>query len=113
MIEHMEGKGQFHFMGTHPLELFADVNWNEDGKTGTVTGVGKMKMLKWLTYQFSDNASAEKLDNGDMHFECGLKSQFGNGELACILDLTKDGDITGYCAIIKGVKLNFEAKRVV
>lgn len=113
MAEHMEGKGCFHFMGTHPLEIIADVDWAEDGITGSVTGYGKMKMLKWLIYDFAPGTNARKLDDGGIHFEGGLKSQFGNGQLDCYLDLDKDGGIVGHCDILKGMKLQLEGKRVV
>ena len=113
MAERMEAKGKFHFMGTHDLELIADVEWAEDGMSGSMTGCGKLKMLKWLTYDFAPGANARKLENGVIHFEAGLKSQLGNGELASFLDLNEDGSITGHCDIFKGMKLDFEAVRVV
>ena len=113
MTEHMEGRGSIRFMGQHDLVLIADFDWDEAGKTAAVSGVGKLKMLKWLIYPFTADTHAERLDDGAYHCEGGLKSQFGNGALKAVIDLTPDGAFTGYVGLTKGLRLAIEGKREV
>ena len=113
MTEHMEGRGTIRFMGQHELVLLADFDWDDEGKTAAVSGVGKLKMLKWLTYPFTPETHAERLADGTAHCEGGLKSQFGNGALKAVIDLTADGAFTGYVGLTKGLRLDIEGKREV
>lgn len=113
MREHMEGKCRMQFMGTHELHLIADTDWDESGETARVSGAGKLKMIKWLTYQFSESTHAWRDDDGTIHFEGGLKSQFGNGELGAFLQLSPNGEVTGHVQILRGLKLPFKGERVV
>ncbi len=113
MTEHMEGLGTIRFMGSHELRLIADFAWAEDGKTAAVSGVGKLKMLKWLIYPFTPETCAERLDDGTIHCEGGLKSQFGNGALKAVIDIGPDGSLSGAVGLTKGLRLAIEGKRVV
>ena len=113
MTEHMEGRGTIRFMGQHELQLDADFDWAEDGKTAAVSGVGKLKMLKWLIYPFTAETRAERLESGAVHCEGGLKSQFGNGALKAVINLDADGAFTGYVGLTKGLRLAIEGRRVV
>lgn len=112
MTEHMEGRGKIHFMGTHELQLSGDLAWSEDGETAAVTGCGKMKMMKWLTYPFSEDMTAKKT-GGDGSFQCtgGLKSQFGNGSLNAEIDIHADNTFSGHIDLGKGISLPFEGTR--
>ena len=112
MQEHMEGLGKIRFMGSHDLELFADFNWNEDKTEATISGYARMKMLKWLTYQFSDSSSGRREESGVLRCFTGLKSQFGNGELKASIEVNPDNTLKGKVDIIKGISLPFEGKRV-
>ena len=112
MKEHMEGRGTIRFMGQHELVLDADFDWDEAGRAA-VSGVGKLKMLKWLIYPFTADTHAERLPNGAIHCEGGLKSQFGNGALKAVIDLDADGAFTGYVGLTKGLRLAIEGKRMV
>ena len=71
MVEHMEGKCKMQFMGTHDLMLIADADWDETGKNAMIDGVGKLKIIKWLVYQFSPTTHGWKDDDGTIHFEGG------------------------------------------
>ena len=113
MQEHMEGLGTIRFMGAHDLQLFADFNWNEDETEATISGYAKMKMLKWLTYQFSDSSSGRREPSGLLRCSTGLKSQFGNGELKAFIEVAPDGALKGRVDIFKGMSLPFEGKRTV
>ena len=112
MTEHMEGLGTIRFMGSHALRLEADFDWSEDGKTAAVRGVGKLKMLKWLTYPFTAETRAERLDDGAIHCEGGLKSQFGNGALKAVINLGADGVFTGAVGLTKGLSLAISGRRI-
>jgi hypothetical protein len=57
-------------------------------------------------------ARAERLPDGGIHCEGGLKSQFGNGALKAVIDLKPDGTFTGYVGLTKGLRLAIEGKRV-
>ena len=103
MTEHIEGLGTIRFMGSHTLELIADFDWSDDGGAAAVRGVGRMKMLKWLIYPFTADTRAERLPDGTIHCEGGLKSQFGNGALQAVIDLASDGAFTGRVGLTKGL----------
>ena len=113
MVEHMEGKCKMQFMGTHDLMLIADADWDETGKNAMIDGVGKLKIINWLVYQFSPTTHGWKDDDGTIHFEGGLKSQFGNGELAAFLQLDPDGTVTGHVQILRGLRLPIKGIRIV
>ena len=113
MREHMEGRGVIRFMGQHELVLDAAFDWDEAGRAAAVSGVGRMKMLKWLIYPFTADTRAERLPDGGIHCEGGLKSQFGNGALKAVIDLKPDGAFTGYVGLTKGLRLAIEGKRVI
>ena len=113
MREHMEGRGVIRFMGQHELVLDAEFDWDEAGMAAAVSGVGRMKMLKWLIYPFTADTRAERLPDGGIHCEGGLKSQFGNGELAAFLQLDPDGTVTGHVQILRGLRLPIKGIRIV
>ena len=54
----------------------------------------------------------QRLPDGGIHCEGGLKSQFGNGALKAVIDLKPDGAFTGYVGLTKGLRLAIEGKRV-
>ena len=85
MTEHMEGRGVIRFMGQHELVLDAEFDWDAAGEAAAVSGVGRMKMLKWLIYPFTAETRAERLP---------------------------DGAFTGYVGLTKGLRLAIEGKRV-
>ena len=81
-----------------------------------------MRDLKHLAY-FEDllreannalvrQACAERLPDGSIHCDGGLKSQFGNGAHKAVIDLKPDGAFTGSVGLTKGLRLTIEGKRV-
>ena len=110
MKEHMEAEGSFQFMGSHRMTIETDVDWDENGNAVSIEGIGRMKMGKWFEYPFMTPSSATKNEDGSMHFEVPLKSMFGNGTLATVLDIDTDDNLAGQANILKGLALKFSAK---
>lgn len=104
-LDHYNAKYKISFMGKHDGSISADVDWISASE-GTVTGTGLMKMLKTMEYPIMDGSTVTRSDDGTMHFNALLKSQFGNGALECSMDIRPDGKLTGTIPILKGSELS-------
>ena len=108
MSEHLEYNVAVKFMGNRKGQFIGDIDWDADGKKGSVKGCAKLKMLKWLTYPFADDAYATKDDDGSIHVRAELESQLGNGHLHAPMDVDPNGKVTGKIQLLKGIVLEFE-----
>lgn len=107
--QHYEADIKVLFMGKHPGEIIADIDWDENGR-GILTGQASMKMLKTFLYPYADGSVAQKTDEGGLHADAKLVSMFGNGSLDCTIDLAPDGTLKGSIPLLKGIVLTLDGK---
>lgn len=93
-------------MGKHPGSIDADIDWDETNH-GPVTGTATLKMLKSFIYPIAEGSEGVRSEDGSIHVNANLASQFGNGSLKCVLDVAPDRSITGNIPLLKGIKLTF------
>lgn len=101
------GKVLINFLGKHPGDFVADVEWGDNNEGPIVNGTARLKMLKWLVYPVQETSRASRDADGAIHVSADLASQFGNGALKCTLDVAPDRSVTGEIPLLKGVKLTF------
>lgn len=105
-LKHYDAVISIKFMGQHPGNIVADIDWDDTGN-GPVTGTAEMKMLKTFRYPIVEGSNGSYNEDGSFHVTAYLKSQFGNGNIVCDLDVAPDGSIVGQIPLLKGIILTF------